>query len=109
MQDYKGDIMSKKYKLIENGILDIENNMSIPKDERNRHYRKYLKWVDEGNKPDPIQTTAEKAKAKKEKEKEIKYSIIDLIVKRDTAKAKGYTNIESELEDKIVKLESKLK
>ena len=33
-------------------ILDQENNWSIPKDEANRHYQEYLKWIAEGNTPD---------------------------------------------------------
>ena len=33
-------------------ILDQEDNRSIPKDELNTDYQKYLEWVAEGNTPD---------------------------------------------------------
>lgn len=42
------------YKLTKDGaILKPEDGLRIPADQRNRHYRAYLKWLDQGNVPDP--------------------------------------------------------
>lgn len=43
-----------KYRLLQNGVYDTEESRSIPASERNRHYRAYQEWVDEGNTPDPM-------------------------------------------------------
>ena len=42
-----------KYKLRDVGVLDTETGASIPNDEGNRDWQKYLAWVAEGNTPDP--------------------------------------------------------
>ena len=42
-----------RYKLIENGVLNQDTGASIPFDEANRHYKKYLDWLEEGNIPEP--------------------------------------------------------
>lgn len=34
-------------------ILRLSDNAVIPKDERNKDYKEYLKWLDEGNTPSP--------------------------------------------------------
>ena len=40
----------------EGGVVLTAYNMSIPEDERNRHWREYQKWVADGNVPDPTPT-----------------------------------------------------
>lgn len=35
------------------GVYNKEMDASIPFDERNGDYRQYLKWVEEGNTPEP--------------------------------------------------------
>lgn len=40
----------EKYKLLENGgVLNQETGEHIPEVDGNRHWKKYLKWCDEGN------------------------------------------------------------
>jgi len=36
-----------------NSVLYIERNMSIPFDPANTDYQAYLKWLEEGNTPEP--------------------------------------------------------
>ena len=47
------------YKLLENGVLYKPENLSIPKDARNKEWRIYLKWLNAGNAPDPEYTQSE--------------------------------------------------
>ena len=43
------------YQLTEHDvILKLDENMSIPKAEGNRHYQEYLAWLEEGNEPLPV-------------------------------------------------------
>ena len=49
----------KKYKLIENGVLDQETESFIPNTPSNRHWREYQEWLSEGNIPDPQYTEEE--------------------------------------------------
>jgi len=48
-----------KYKIKEFNILDIETGKYIPLSEGNRSYKEYLKWLAEGNTPDPFETQQE--------------------------------------------------
>lgn len=48
-----------KYKLIENGVKDQENNLYIPNSTGNRHWNEYQDWLAEGNIPDPEYTEEE--------------------------------------------------
>jgi hypothetical protein len=43
------------YKLttLNNGVLRIEDNAFIPFDPANTDYQAYLKWLEEGNTPEP--------------------------------------------------------
>jgi hypothetical protein len=49
--------MYKQYKNIfgeiAEGIFRISDNTSIPFDPANTDYQQYLKWVEEGNQPEP--------------------------------------------------------
>ena len=47
-----------KYKLSDHGVRDTETGACIPNAIENRHWRKYLRWVEAGNiadAPDPVQ------------------------------------------------------
>ncbi len=42
------------YKLTNDDVvIRLETKTSIPKDERNTSYQKYLEWLAEGNTPEP--------------------------------------------------------
>jgi len=56
-----------KYKLTEIGVLDRENNRTIPAHPANRHWKEYQEWLAEGNTPDPVETL-EDAKARRKRE-----------------------------------------
>ena len=43
-----------RYRLEVDGVVDTTTSGSIPADVNNLHYVKYLKWVAEGNTPDPV-------------------------------------------------------
>jgi hypothetical protein len=46
------------YKLIESGlILRLSDNAYIPFDPDNTDYQQYLKWIEEGNTPEPAENT----------------------------------------------------
>lgn len=64
--------MAKKYKLLENGVLDTETGAIIPPVEANRHWQKYQRWLAEGNEPEPQYTTEEL------EEKQLRDSISEL-------------------------------
>jgi hypothetical protein len=49
----------ERYKLNDGGVIDVENNRSIPNDPDNRHWVEYQEWVGAGNKPDPAFTQEE--------------------------------------------------
>jgi len=42
-----------KYGVIANTICRVEDNAFIPMDESNTDYQAYLKWLAEGNTPEP--------------------------------------------------------
>lgn len=42
-----------RYKIQGDSITIIGQNIGIPKDPDNRHYREYLEWLAEGNTPEP--------------------------------------------------------
>jgi hypothetical protein len=50
--------MTKKYKL-ENpfGVIDLDTKCWIPFDPANTDYQVYLKWLEEGNTPEPAEGT----------------------------------------------------
>ena len=64
--------MAKKYKLLENGVLDTETGAIIPPVEANKHWKKYQRWLAEGNEPEPQYTTEEL------EEKQLRDSISEL-------------------------------
>lgn len=40
------------YKVLKNGtIVDVDSNIFIPTDPRNRHYQSYIEWLNAGNTP----------------------------------------------------------
>lgn len=48
-----------KYKIINDGWLDTENNMYIPNAPGNRNYQEVQEWIASGNTPDPQYTEQE--------------------------------------------------
>lgn len=48
-----------RYKLLENGVKDVENRRYIPNSMDNRHWIEYLEWVDGGGVPEEEVTPAE--------------------------------------------------
>lgn len=52
-----------EYKLIANwdGVIRVADNVSIPNDIDNADWRKYLKWLSDGNKPDPVDMSVRRA------------------------------------------------
>jgi hypothetical protein len=43
------------YKLINFGVLRLADNTFIPFDPDNTDYQAYLKWLAEGNTPEPVE------------------------------------------------------
>jgi hypothetical protein len=41
------------YKIVEGGVQRASDGATIPLDEGNGDYRRYLEWVKDGNQPDP--------------------------------------------------------
>lgn len=41
------------YKLASFGVIHIPTGRNIPKDNANNDYKEYLRWVTDGNTPDP--------------------------------------------------------
>jgi hypothetical protein len=48
------------YKLTKEGVIRNSDGAHIPNNPDNRDWKKYLKWLDEDNTPDPIETREEK-------------------------------------------------
>jgi hypothetical protein len=61
------------YKLLSGGGVFLNHGglvSSIPPDETNRDYRKYLAWLDEGNTPEPADPEPGPGPTREEKEAE---------------------------------------
>jgi sulfur relay (sulfurtransferase) DsrF/TusC family protein len=41
------------YKLVQNGVIKLPDNIFIPNDPANRHYQEYQEWLKKGNTPIP--------------------------------------------------------
>lgn len=67
------------YKLSNNGIKRLSDGANIPINEGNRDYQEYLKWLNDGNVPEPEFTEEEVTKTKKAE-------AISLITKRHIEK-----------------------
>jgi hypothetical protein len=94
-----------KYKLIKNGIKDVETGKNIPNDPGNRDWKKYQDWLGIGNSPDPEYSDEELATiAEKEKRK----NDIDAAIKtiNDTYKGKKSSDITDAHAIELVKLKT---
>jgi hypothetical protein len=47
------------YQLTKCGVLRVEDDLHIPADTRNRHWREYQDWLSEGNQPLDIEPELE--------------------------------------------------
>lgn len=95
------------YKLKSNGIIRLLDNVNIPNDPKNRDWRKYQKWLAEGNKPEPEFTKTELA-AKKISDIKMKESeIVQVQGQLNIAAEKGLS-IVSDYEAQLAILESEL-
>jgi len=53
MNDYTYKLCKDSHGNLFNTILRLPDNTYIPNDENNSDYKEYLKWVAEGNTPQP--------------------------------------------------------
>jgi len=96
------------YKLTKTGVQDLETMSFIPNNPANRDWRKYQKWVDDGNVPAPEFTAAELAKQEQQKKRQIENSIVDMRLRIDAAKVEGLTEVEDESQIELNKLRDEL-
>lgn len=89
-----------KYKLIDKGVRIPDENRSVPEDPNNRHWRIYLSWLDEGNTPDQIETTAEKKGRLMEELKTERKKLFDEVDKKLT-KVDVWEDLTSDQKTKI--------
>ena len=96
------------YKLTKNGVKRLSDNAGIPNDPKSPDWRKYLKWVDEGNFPEPEFTTEELTEKRGRKIKALESAIVDMRLRKDGANAEGLTELEAEAEAELDELRVEL-
>ena len=65
METTEKDLSKLNFKLVDDGgVIRLNDNASIPMDERNRDYKEYLEWLEEGNEPEPADILPEPVPAR---------------------------------------------
>lgn len=96
------------YKLTKSGVKRLSDGAHIPNDPKNKDWRKFQKWVDEGNTPEPEFTTEELEEKKQRKIKSLEIRIVDMRLRKDGASAEGLTELETETETELIELRAEL-
>ena len=96
------------YKLTASGVRRLSDNVDIPNNSANKDWRKYQKWLDEGNTPEPKETEEEKEINKGRRIKALEIAIVDMRVRGDGASAEGLTDLETESDAELVSLRAEL-
>jgi len=95
------------YKLTNIGVKRLSDDAIIPNDPKNRDWRKYQKWIEEGNNPEP-EFTEQELIAKKESEIKIKESeIVQAKLQFDAATEEGLS-IAADYEEQLNSLKAEL-
>lgn len=98
-----------KYKLTSDGVQDTETGVFIPNNLKNRDWCKYQDWLSKpNNKPDLEFTEEELTAQKQSKIKGIERTIVDTRVRKDAAKAEGFTELEAESQAELDELRAEL-
>ena len=81
-----------KYKLLKDGVKDVENHRYIPNSMENRHWVEYQEWLKEGNIPEEMITPAEQLIINEQEFKQEREDKIQTEIRRaavETLKASG--------------------
>ena len=96
------------YKITASGVRRLSDNTDISTDPTSKDWRKYQKWLDEGNTPEPKETEEEKEISKGRKIKALEIAIVDMRVRKDGAVLEGLTDLETETETELAELRAEL-
>jgi hypothetical protein len=99
IQNKENKTITGSYKIREFNILNKETGEFIPIDPKNIDYQRYLKWVAQGNTPEPFETQEEiDARLVKEAELAIEKKIEDRMKELAIADLKAKGEIDSKYE-----------
>lgn len=96
------------YQLSGNNIRRLSDGAIIPNDPKNKDRRKYQKWVDDGNAPEPEFTSDELSAKKQRKIRSLEIRIVDTRLRQDGASAEGLPELQAEAEAELDELRSEL-
>ena len=96
------------YKLTQQGVQNLDTKGFIVDNIKNPDWRKYLKWLEEGNTPEPIETDEENEMANKNEKRKIEQSIVEMRMKKDAATAEGLDEYAMECETELTRLRQEL-
>jgi len=101
--------MVKKYKKMPDGMIkDIETNTFFSEGNNNIASKQYEKWKADGNTPSPAQTATEKTKEKNTNILNIQFEIVECVLRKNCAKDEGFTDVETNFDNRITALREKL-